>query len=79
MPDALDSLILDFLEWVGKSNRTYKETLETWKTSCPKLPVWEEALQRGLVETQSNSNSGAFVRLTAKGTETLKNQRPGNP
>jgi D-3-phosphoglycerate dehydrogenase / 2-oxoglutarate reductase len=40
---TVDSLILDLLEWMGASPRPYAEVLEAWRTSCPHLPVWEEA------------------------------------
>ena len=38
--DAVDSLILDLLEWVGPDPRSYAEVMEAWRTSCPRLPVW---------------------------------------
>ena len=37
MPDAVDSLILDLLEWVGPDPRPYAEVMEAWRTSCPRL------------------------------------------
>ncbi len=42
-PDALESLILDLLEWIGPFARPYDEVLEAWRTSCPRFPVWEDA------------------------------------
>jgi hypothetical protein len=50
VPDALDTLILDLLEWIGPDARTYDETMEAWRTSCPRLPVWEEANARGFIK-----------------------------
>ena len=49
--DTIENLILDLLEWVGRTERTYQETMDAWRTSCPRLPVWEDATDRGLVET----------------------------
>jgi D-3-phosphoglycerate dehydrogenase len=46
---TVDSLILDLLEWVSRRERTYEEVIDAWQTSCPKLPVWEEANNRGFV------------------------------
>jgi hypothetical protein len=46
---VLEDLILDFLEWLAKRVRTYEDVMDAWRTSCPKLPVWEEASGRGLV------------------------------
>ncbi len=51
MTDTVENLILDLLEWVRQKERTYQETMDAWRTSCPKLPVWERAKDRGLVET----------------------------
>ena len=50
MPDPVDTLILDLLEWIGPKARPYREVIEAWCTSCPQLPVWEEANARGFVE-----------------------------
>lgn len=47
--DAPPALILDFLHWIDREPRTYAETLDAWHTSCPRLPVWEEAFSNGLV------------------------------
>jgi hypothetical protein len=43
MSDSVDALILDLLERVASGNRSYAEVMEAWRTSCPRLPVWEEA------------------------------------
>ena len=44
-----ESLILDLLEFVANGGRSYEEVMDAWRTSCPRLPVWEEANDRGLV------------------------------
>jgi hypothetical protein len=50
MPDAVvEALIADFLEWLAARDRSYEEVMDIWRTSCPKLPVWEDANDRGLV------------------------------
>jgi len=47
MPDTVvESLILDLLQWLAAADRSYEEVMEAWRTSCPKLPVWEEANDR---------------------------------
>jgi hypothetical protein len=45
--DPVEPLILDLLEWMGPEPRLYAEVIEAWRTSCPRLPVWEEAGDRG--------------------------------
>ena len=71
----IESLILDLVEWVGRKKRTYQETMDAWRTSCPKLPVWEDATGRGLVETAS-ANGRRLVRVTPVGLALLRKKRP---
>jgi trans-aconitate 2-methyltransferase len=47
--DTVDALILDLIEWIGPEPRPYAEVLEAWRTSCPRLPVWEDATDRGFI------------------------------
>ena len=49
MSEKLDPLILDLVEWVAKEPRTYAEVMDAWRTSCPRLTVWEDAVDRGFV------------------------------
>ena len=71
MSDTVDALIVDLLEYVANQERSYAEVIEAWHTSCPKLPVWEEANERGLV-TRARVNGHAVVRLTAAGSTFLE-------
>ena len=75
MTDTVENLILDLVEWVGRKERTYQETMDAWRTSCPRLPVWEDATERGLVETFS-LNGCLLVRATSAGLTFLKEERP---
>lgn len=50
MSETVDNLILDLLEWIGPGERPYVETMEAWRTSCPRLPVWEDATDLGFIE-----------------------------
>ena len=67
---VVENLILDLLEWVAKQERSYSDTMEAWRTSCPKLPVWEDATDRGLIELDAK-----LVRLTAAGRAFLGQHR----
>ena len=71
----IESLILDLVEWVGRKKRTYQATMDVWRTSCPKLSVWEGATGRGLVETAS-ANGRRLVRVTPVGLALLREKRP---
>ena len=75
MPDSLDPLILDLLEWLGPDARPYNETLDAWRTSCPRLPVWEEANARGFIEIAHRQDSGTVVSVSARGAQALRAAR----
>jgi hypothetical protein len=59
---------LELLAWIAERPRTYPETIEVWKSSCPRLTVWEDALSDGLVRVERG-----LVQLTAAGTALLTN------
>jgi D-3-phosphoglycerate dehydrogenase len=73
--ETVENLILDLIEWVGRKERTYQETMDAWRTSCPRLPVWEDATERRLVETAS-ANGRSVVRATPAGLALLEEKRP---
>jgi hypothetical protein len=66
-------LLRQFLAWVAAQKRTYGETMDAWRTSCPRLPVWEDATEHELVELvpASVSQSEQAVVLTARGEALL--------
>jgi hypothetical protein len=63
MPAATAPTV-QLLEWIAEQPRSYAETIEVWKTSCPRLAVWEDALGDGLVRIDRRD-----VLLTAAGRE----------
>jgi hypothetical protein len=69
------ALDLGLVEWTGRKERTYQETMDAWRTSCPRFPVWEDATDRRLVETAS-ANGRLLVRATPAGLAFLKEKRP---
>jgi D-3-phosphoglycerate dehydrogenase len=71
---VVETLILDLLEWVAKGERSYEEVMDAWRTSCPRLPVWEDANDRGLVMTEQ-ANGRCIVRITALGLALLEQRR----
>jgi hypothetical protein len=75
MPDPVEPLIVDLLEWIGPRPRPYAEVVEAWRTSCPRLPVWEEANQRGYIERMHEQGRPAMVVLTPSGRAHLQAQR----
>ena len=63
---APQTLILDLVDWLAAGPRPYAEVMEAWRTSCPRLTVWEDAVDEGLV-TRRTEGQGVVVELTAKG------------
>ena len=66
MSETLTPLIRDFLVWVGRAPRDYAEVMESWRTSCPRLTVWEDAVDLGLV-ARSRVGGALMVELTEAG------------
>ena len=79
MVNTVDALILDLLEWIGPESRPYSEVIEAWRTSCPRLPVWEEAHERGFVERHQEPGLEALVSVTTLGKEFLRKNRQSPP
>jgi hypothetical protein len=75
VPDVVDSLILDLLEWMGPNPRPYSEVLDAWRTSCPRLTVWEDANDRGFIARRHEPERGALVCVSAAGAEYLRKHR----
>ena len=76
MADPVETLILDLLDWIGPDSRPYTEVMDAWRTSCPRLPVWEEANERGFVARQHQGTFGTFVAVTPLGMAYLSKHRP---
>ena len=75
MPDPVQALVIDLLEWIGPAGRPYADVMEAWRTSCPRLPVWEEASTQGLVDVRHEIGQPAMVVLTAQGRRQLEKKR----
>jgi hypothetical protein len=71
---AVESLILDLLDWIAACDRSYEEVIDAWRTSCPKLPVWEDANNRGLVMRQV-VNGECLIKITSSGMALLEQHR----
>jgi hypothetical protein len=68
----MDSLTLQFLAWVSERPRTYRDVMEAWRTSCPRMTIWEDAVSEGLVHLNGGGTMAArFVSLTPRGRARL--------
>lgn len=71
MTDTLDPLLHDLVEWVARTPRRHAEVMESWRTSCPRLTVWEEAVTRGYVAREFVARRGAMIVVTPAGRDFL--------
>ncbi|MBI3513859.1 MAG: hypothetical protein HY060_07340 [Proteobacteria bacterium] len=69
--EIVDALVLDLLEWVAHGERSYAEVMEAWRTSCPRLPVWEDANDRGLL-ARARVDGRVLVTITPSGQALLE-------
>jgi hypothetical protein len=65
MNSASEALTFQLLAWLAERPRTYAETMDAWRTSCPRLSIWEDARCDELVRV------GATVTLTDRGRAML--------
>ena len=73
-PPLIGPLTRDLLSWLARTPRTYEETMEAWRSTCPRLTIWEDALADGLVRVESGHGtrlSEAPVVLTPRGHAAL--------
>jgi hypothetical protein len=74
MNEPVEPLVHDLLEWLAREERSYADTMEAWRTSCPRLPVWEEANDRGLVMRVVRDGQ-AMIELTGAGRALIAGRR----
>jgi hypothetical protein len=72
---VVDALVFDLLEWLTARERSYEEVMDAWRTSCPKLPIWEDAVDLGLV-TRQEINRRNTVRVSPSGRALLDRRKP---
>nr|WP_294522924.1 hypothetical protein [uncultured Rhodopila sp.] len=78
MSDAVASLTIDFLAWLDAEPRAYVDVMEAWRTSCPRLTVWEDAIDAGFVTRRHLPGQPIRVELTAAGRSFLRSRTTGN-
>ena len=72
MSVTLDPLVMDLVAWVAKDPRPYDEVIEAWRTSCPRLTVWEDAIDRGLIACGRAADKTLMVTATGAGLRFLR-------
>jgi hypothetical protein len=71
-PKPADPLVLDFVEWVAREPRLHSEVVATWRTSCPRLTIWEDASDAGYVAREAVAGVGMIVTVTETGEQLLR-------
>ena len=66
-------LVRELLVWVAARPRTYDETMEAWRSHCPRHTIWEDACIDGLVEVIDGR-----VQLTGAGVRALEQTAGGD-
>jgi hypothetical protein len=74
MTDTLAPLVRDLVTWVAAGPRPYAEVIEAWRTSCPRLTVWEDAVEGGFVAVIGAGPDGLQVVATPRGQALLAGQ-----
>jgi hypothetical protein len=64
---TIEPLVRDLVEWVAKEPRQYRDVLDAWRTSCPRLMVWETAADCGFVERKLLEGRGSCLIATEAG------------
>jgi hypothetical protein len=69
----MSTLTEQFLAWVAARPRSYAEAMEAWRSTCPRLSIWEDALGDELVRLEPGAGglSAARVVLTPRGEALL--------
>ena len=77
MSDSPSLIMIQFLSWVADRPRSYAETMDAWRTSCPRLSVWEDAVIADLVRLEGEG--GRTVKLTDRGAAVLRRAQNRKP
>lgn len=64
------ALTLQLLEWLTYRPRTYAEVIDAWRTTCPRLSIWEDACCEGLIDCDQSRDR--IVSPSAKGHAFLR-------
>jgi hypothetical protein len=74
MTEPLSPTTRELLAWVASGRRTYAESIDAWRSNCPRLSAWDDALTAGLIRVERRR-----VVLTARGRLLLDDQAASSP
>ncbi len=78
MDHRIDPLVADLVEWIAERPRAYQDVMDAWRTSCPRLTVWEDAVDTGYLERRRMDGHGVEVVVTAAGLAYLAQKGRGH-
>jgi hypothetical protein len=68
----LSTLTLQLLGWIASQPRSYSETMEAWRSTCPRMTIWEDAVSEGLIALEGRAAMrDRTVVLTTRGRAAL--------
>jgi hypothetical protein len=71
--DPARALTVQLLEWLVYQPRTYAEVMDAWRTTCPRLSIWEDACIDGLIDCDQCHDR--WVIPSPKGRKLLQETR----
>lgn len=71
MSPSIEPLVMDLVSFVAAEPRPYDDVIDAWRTSCPRLMVWEEAIDRGLIIRTRGADRTLIVTATVAGRRLL--------
>jgi len=77
MKDPAALLTLQFLSWLATRPRSYGEVKDAWRSTCPRLTIWEDAVESGLIQFQNGGerlSDRSAVTLTERGRALLASE-----
>jgi hypothetical protein len=78
MDKVVIPLIADLLEWLVREPKTYSDVMDAWRTSCPRLTVWEDAVDGGLVCRTHRADGVVQIEVSDRGRDFLSQHRPNS-
>ena len=74
MNTAHDCLTVQLLDWIIERPRSYAQLMEGWRTTCPRMAIWEDACAEGLIDCEPGPNG--IVSATTKGLRFRRDHSP---
>jgi hypothetical protein len=77
VPPSISLLTVQFLTWLADRPRTYADVMEAWRSTCPRISVWEDSFTAGLVRCEGGGRRA--VSLTPRGRTVLEQSAAAAP